>query len=384
MATPVPLLDLKAQYASIKRDIDAAIARVVESQYFILGPEVEALEKSIAAYSGCAHAIGVTSGTDAILVALMALGIGPGDEVITSPNTFVATVTCIARLGARAVFVDIDPVSYNLDASRLEAAITERTKAIVPVHLFGQMADMDAVMEIASRRSIPVIEDAAQAIGSEWRGHRAGSLGRMGCLSFFPSKNLGAFGDAGAIVTNDTELAKQCRLLRSQGQEPKYFSKIVGGNFRIDALQAAVLSAKLPHLDGWTAARQRNAAFYRRRFSELGVDPTGTRPTASQPLTLPRELPGVRHVYNQFVVRSKDRDGLKRYLAEHGIGTEIYYPQPMHLQACFASWGGRVGDFPEAEAAALESLALPVYPELTEAQLESVVQAVVGFHQKRA
>ncbi|MBL8915464.1 MAG: DegT/DnrJ/EryC1/StrS family aminotransferase [Archangium sp.] len=375
---PVPLLDLKAQYASIKKDIDAAIARVVDSQHFILGPEVEALEKSIATYSGCAHAIGVTSGTDAILVALMALDVKPGDEVITSPNTFVATATCIARLGAKAVFVDIDPVSYNLDVSKLERAITKKTKAIMPVHLFGQMADMDAVMAVANKHALPVIEDAAQAIGSEWNGKRAGAWGAMGCLSFFPSKNLGAFGDAGAVVTNDDKFARTVKLLRSQGQEPKYFSKIVGGNFRIDALQAAILSAKLPHLDGWTAGRQKNAAFYRKRFTELGVDANASRPSKSQPLTLPREGKNVRHVYNQFVVRSIDRDGLKKRLAEQGIGTEIYYPQPMHLQACFASWGGMPGDFPEAEAAANESLALPVYPELSEAQLDTVVRATLA------
>lgn len=382
MTTPVPLLDLKAQYASIKKDIDAAITRVVESQHFILGPEVEGLEKEIAPYSGCSHAIGVTSGTDAILVALMALGIGPGDEVITSPNTFVATATCIARLGAKAVFVDIDPVSYNLDTTRLERAITSRTKAIMPVHLFGQMADMDKVMAIANAKGLPVIEDGAQAIGSEWGGKRAGSWGALGCLSFFPSKNLGAFGDAGAVVTNDGVLAAKVKLLRSQGQEPKYFSKIVGGNFRIDALQAAILRAKLPHLDGWTAARQRNAAFYRKRFGALGVDANQVRPSKEYPLTLPREASNVRHVYNQFVIRSNDRDGLKRFLAEHQIGTEIYYPQPMHLQACFASWGGKVGDFPEAEAAATQSLALPVYPELNETQLEAVVQATLQFHRQ--
>jgi dTDP-4-amino-4,6-dideoxygalactose transaminase len=376
----VPLLDLKAQYASIKREIDAAIARVVESQHFILGPEVEALERDIAAYSQCSHAIGVASGTDAILVALMALGVGPGDEVITSPNTFVATATCIARLGAKAVFVDIDPVSYNLDASRLERAWTTKTRALIPVHLFGQVADMDAVLSFANAKRLPVIEDGAQAIGAEWKGKRAGSFGAMGCLSFFPSKNLGAFGDAGAVVTNDAALAQTVKLLRSQGQEPKYFSKIVGGNFRIDALQAAILRAKLPHLDSWTAGRQRNAAFYRARFEAAGVDPAVVRPSKTQPITLPREAPHVRHVYNQFVIRSVDRDGLKRFLHENGIGTEIYYPQPMHLQACFKAWGGKVGDFPEAEAAANESLALPVYPELTEVQLDAVVQAVLRFH----
>lgn len=378
----VPLLDLKAQYASIKGEIDAAIARVVDSQHFILGPEVDALEKEIAAYSGCSHAIGVTSGTDAILVALMALGIEPGDEIVTSPFTFVATATCVARLGARAVFVDIEPGSYNLDPTRLERALTPKTKAIMPVHLFGQVANMDAIGAIARARGLPIIEDGAQAIGAEWHGRRAGSFGQLGCLSFFPSKNLGAFGDAGAVVTNDATLAHSVKLLRSQGQEPKYFSKIVGGNFRIDALQAAILRAKLKHLDSWTAGRQKHAAFYRQRFTALGFDPALTRPTVAQPFTFPSEQPNTRHVYNQFVVRSRERDALKRFLSECGIGTEIYYPQPMHLQACFASWGGKTGDFVESEAAANEVLALPVYPELSEEQLEAVVQAVVKFHRR--
>lgn len=380
----VPLLDLKAQYALLKGEIDAAISRVVEAQHFILGPEVEALETAIAEYSGCAYAVGVSSGTDAILAALMAIGVGNGDEVITSPHTFVATVSAIARLGARAVFVDIDPITFNIDASKLESAITARTKAIVPVHLFGQMADMDAVMSIATRRRVPVIEDAAQAIGSEWRGKRAGSCGAMGCLSFFPSKNLGAFGDGGAVVTNDAALAKTLRMLRVQGQAPKYFSRIVGGNFRLDALQAAVLRAKLPHLDSWTAARQRNAQRYRAMFAELGVDLDAVRPDARSPLTLPREVPGVRHIYNQFCVRSLGREDLRAALNAEGIGSEVYYPQPMHLQACFASWGYGQGAFPEAEGAAAESLAIPIHPELTEEAQQVVVNAVVSFHRRRS
>lgn len=376
----VPLLDLKAQHASIKDEIDAAIARVVESQHFILGPEVEALERAVAEYCGCAHAVGVSSGTDAILAALMAVGVCEGDEVVTSPNTFIATVSSVARLGARAVFVDIDPVSFNLDVSRLERAITSRTKVIIPVHLFGQMADMEGVMAIAKPRGVPVIEDGAQAIGSEWKGKRAGSFGSMGCLSFFPSKNLGAFGDAGAVVTNDVALAKTLRVLRVQGQEPKYFSKLVGGNFRLDALQAAILRAKLPHLDSWTAARQRNAARYRAMFAAAGVDSNQTRPDAKHPVTLPRELPGVRHIYNQFCIRSVRRDELRAALHEQGIGSEVYYPQPMHLQTCFASWGYLQGAFPEAEAASAESLAIPIYPELTEEAQRTVVNAVVSFH----
>jgi dTDP-4-amino-4,6-dideoxygalactose transaminase len=379
--TPIPLLDLKAQYASIAGDIQAAMARVIESQHFINGPEVEALEAAVARYSGCRFAIGCSSGTDAILMALMALGVGPGDEVVTSPQTFVATAMCVARLGAKAVMADVDPRTQNIDPALLEKAITSRTKVLMPVHLFGQMADMAALTEVARRRGLPVVEDGAQAIGAEWAGKRMGSWGAIGCLSFFPSKNLGAFGDAGAVVTNDEALAKRLKLLRAQGQEPKYFSHVIGGNFRIDALQAAILSAKLPHLDGWTAKRQANAARYRRLFAAAGVDASAVKPSARSPLTLPVELPGVRHVYNQFVIRSSKRDALKKHLTNEGIGTEIYYPQPMHLQACFAQWGGSVGQFPEAEAGANESLAIPVYPELTDAAAQRVVDTVVRFHQ---
>ncbi len=380
----IPLLDLKAQYATIKPEIDAAIARVVDSQHFILGPEVEAFEAEIAKYSQCAHAVGLTSGTDAILVALMALGVTSGDEVITSPNTFVATAMCVARLGAKAVFVDIDPATCNLDARLLEKAVTKKTRAIMPVHLFGQMADMTEIMEVAQRYGLPVIEDAAQSVGAEWRGRRAGSIGTVGCLSFFPSKNLGAFGDAGAVVTNDAALAASMKLLRAQGQSPKYFSTVVGGNFRLDALQAAVLRAKLRHLDAWSAARQANAAKYRALFATHGVSGTVVRPSSAQPVCMPQELPHTRHVYNQFSIRSLERERLKAFLLERGIGTEVYYPQPMHLQACFRAWGGRVGDFPEAEAAAAESLALPVYPELPEAHLSRVVDAVLAFHRRIA
>jgi dTDP-4-amino-4,6-dideoxygalactose transaminase len=355
---------------------------VTASQYFILGPEVEAFEQEIAEYSQCKFAVGLTSGTDAILVALMALGVREGDEVITSPNTFVATAMCVARLGAKAVFVDIDPRTCNLNAHQIESAITPKTRAIMPVHLFGQMTDMAGILEIATRHQLPIIEDAAQAVGAEWQGRRAGSVGTIGCLSFFPSKNLGAFGDAGAVVTNDAKLAALMKTLRGQGQNPKYFSTIIGGNFRLDALQAAVLRAKLPHLDGWTAARQSNAAQYRQLFGAHGIVSDSPRPTARHPIVLPFEVPGGRHVYNQFSLRSKDRDGLKKFLHEQGIGTEIYYPQPMHLQACFDSWGGQRGDFPEAEAAADESLAIPIYPELPQADLYRVVEAIVEFHRR--
>lgn len=383
MTTPktrVPLLDLRAQYETIRDEVRAAIDRVMESQHFILGPEVEALEREVAAYSRCAHAIGVTSGTDAILVALMALGVGAGDEVVTTPYTFIATAGSIVRLGARPVFVDIDPHTYNVDAAKLEAAITSRTKAIMPVHLYGQMADMDAIMAVARKRAIPVIEDAAQAIGAERGGHRAGEVGALGCLSFFPSKNLGGAGDGGAVVSNDEALASRVRLLRNQGQAPKYFSVAVGGNFRLDALQAAVLRAKLPHLDGWTAGRQRNAARYRAMFAEAGVAVSLEEMRAGKPgVVLPVEVAGARHVYNQFVLRVARRDALKAHLAERGIGTEVYYPQPMHQQACFRGLGYRAGEFVESERAANETLAVPIYPELTESMQRAVVEAVSEF-----
>ncbi len=383
MTMRVPLLDLKAQHETIREEVAAAIGRVVESQHFILGPEVEALEREIAAYSNVKHAVGVSSGTDAILLTLMALGVGPGDEVVTTPHTFIATCSCIARLGARAVFVDIDPLSFNIDASRAETAIGPKTKAIMPVHLFGQMADTTALAEIARARNLPVIEDAAQALGAELAGVRAGGAGTAGTYSFFPSKNLGGFGDGGMVVTNDDALATRLRLLRNQGQRPKYFALEVGGNFRLDALQAAVLRAKLPHLDEWTAARQQNAATYRRLFAASPLRVAEGRLVDGADVALPVELPNRRHVYNQFVIRARNRDELKRHLGERGIGTEIYYPQPMHLQACFASWGYRAGAFPEAERAAAESLAIPIYPELTEPMQSAVVDAIAEFYARK-
>jgi dTDP-4-amino-4,6-dideoxygalactose transaminase len=379
----VPLLDLKAQYETIRGDVAAALERVVESQHFILGPEVEALEQEISAYSGVPHSIGVSSGTDAILLALMALGVGAGDEIVTTPYTFIATCSCIARLGATAVFVDIEPHSYNIDVSKVEAAIGPRTKAIMPVHLFGQMADTERLREIAARRGVPIVEDAAQSLGAELNGVRAGAAGIVGTYSFFPSKNLGAFGDGGMVVANDDAVAKRVRLLRNQGQAPKYFSIEVGGNFRLDALQAAVVRAKLPHLDGWTAARQRNAATYRRLFSDAGLAglvSSGAALEEGSSVALPAELPRRRHVYNQFVLRARDRDGLRRHLADRGIGSEVYYPQPMHLQKCFVSWGHAPGAFPESEKAAAESLAIPIYPELTGGMQTAVVEAVREFY----
>jgi dTDP-4-amino-4,6-dideoxygalactose transaminase len=379
----VPLLDLKAQYETIKDDIRAAIDRVVEAQHFILGPEVEALERAVADYSGCKHGIGVSSGTDAILVALTALGVGAGDEVITTPYTFVATATCIARLGARAVFVDIDPHTCNIDVARVEAAITARTKAIVPVHLYGQMADVVTLAEVAQRKGIPVVEDAAQAIGSSTQGKRAGAVGALGCLSFFPSKNLGAFGDGGMVVSNDDALADRVRLLRNQGQRPKYYSLEVGGNYRLDALQAAILSAKLPYLDRWTDGRQRNATTYREAFAATGLRVSHGALAHDAQVALPLEQGGNRHVYNQFVVRVRERDKLRAFLADNGIGSEVYYPQPMHLQRCFQSWGYTEGAFPESERAAEQTLALPIYPELTAPMLERVVEVVRDFFNER-
>lgn len=338
----VPLLDLKAQYANIKDEVTEAINRVVESQYLILGPEVQAFEEEIAAYSQCEHAIGVSSGTDALLISLMAIGIQPGDEIITTPYTFFATAGSIARLCARPVFVDIDPLTYNVDPTKIEAAITPHTKAIIPVHLYGQMADMDPIMEIAEKHGLYVIEDAAQAIGAEYKGKRAGSIGHLGCFSFFPSKNLGGFGDGGMVVSNDLELADRVRLLRNHGYRPKYYNKIVGGNFRLDALQAAVLRVKLKHLDNWTEKRQKNAENYRRLFRETDLI------SSENLVKLPYDTGWGRHIYNQFVIRVSKRDELKTYLKEKGIGCEVYYPVPLHLQECFADLGYKKGGFPNS------------------------------------
>ena len=363
----IPLLDLKAQYATIKSELHAAIEEVMESQHFILGPKVEQCEKAIAAYSSCAHAVGVSSGSDALLVCLMAEDIGPGDEVISTPYTFFATAGAIARVGATPVFVDIDPATYNLQASQIAAKITNKTRAIIPVHLYGQMADMDPVMEIAKQHNLIVIEDAAQAIGSEYKGRRAGSIGHYGCFSFFPSKNLGAAGDGGMIVTQDAQRAEKLRVLRAHGSKPKYHHKVIGGNFRLDALQAAIVTAKLPHLDSWTAARQRNAKQYDRLFAEAGLRSITPAVAAN------------RHIFNQYVIRVADRDALQAHLKTQGVGTEVYYPVPMHLQECFAYLGHCEGSFPEGERAAKETLALPVHPELTEAQARFVVQCVADF-----
>ena len=392
---PVPMLDLRAQYAGIRDEVRAAIDRVADSQHFILGPEVEALEQEVAEYSQCQFGIGVSSGSDALLVALMAIDLKPGDEVITTPYTFFATAGAVARLGGKSVFVDIDPATYNIDAGAIEAAVTDRTRAIIPVHLYGQMADMDPIMEIAKRRNLCVIEDAAQAIGSEYKGRRAGSIGDIACFSFFPSKNLGGFGDGGMVTTNDAALADRVKLLRNHGYRPKYYNKVVGGNFRLDAIQAAVLRVKLKHLDRWTEARQRNAARYRELFAqaELSIQPNvlteagrAERADGKSVLdelagvVLPAEASNVRHIYNQFVIRSGRRDELLAFLKDREIGTEIYYPVPMHLQECFAELGHSAGDFPESETAAVETLALPIYPEMTDEMMTRVVNSIADFH----
>jgi dTDP-4-amino-4,6-dideoxygalactose transaminase len=369
----VPLLDLKAQYATIKAEIEAAIGQVMASQQFILGPKVAECETAIAHYSGCAHGIGISSGTDALLTCLMAESIGAGDEVITTPYSFFATAGSIARVGATPVFLDIEPATFNLDVFEIALKITHRTRAIIPVHLFGQMADMDPVMKLAREHNLVVIEDAAQAIGAEYKGRRAGSIGHYGCFSFFPSKNLGAAGDAGMVVTNDAERAQRVRILRDHGSEPKYYHKVVGGNFRLDAIQAAVVSAKLPHLDKWTEYRQRNARRYEKLFADAGLA-GGGRPL----VTLP-EAKGGRHIFNQYVVRVPERNELRAYLASEGVGTEVYYPVPLHLQECFRYLGHAPNSFPESERAANETLALPIYPELTEAEQCYVVECIQEF-----
>ncbi len=370
--TTVPLLDLKAQYDSIRDEIEPAVRQVVESQYFILGPEVEACEQAVAAYCGCAHAVGMSSGTDALLAALMVEGIGPGDEVITTPYTFFATAGSIARTGARPVFVDIDPVTFNLDPAGLEAAVTPRTRAVMPVHLFGQCADMDPVLETAARHGLAVIEDACQAIGAGYRGRRAGAMGDYGCFSFFPSKNLGGFGDGGMVVTNDAERAGRLRACRMHGSSVKYRHDTVGGNFRLDALQAAVVRVKLGHLDRWTAGRQANAARYGALLEEAGL--------VSRGLVRPPRIVAERHVFNQYVLRAAARDDLVSWLREHGVGCDIYYPLALHRQACFQHLGYAEGAFPESERAARETVAVPVYAELTAEQQRHVGAAIAAFY----
>ena len=371
IVAPFPLVDLKAQYRSIKAEVDAAIQRVMDSQHFILGPEVESFEQEVAAYCGTRFGIACASGSDALLLALMALEVGPGDEIVTTPFTFVATAGAIARLGARPVFVDIDPATYNIDASKLEAAITSKTKAIIPVHLFGMSADMDAVMRIAKQRGIPVVEDAAQAIGATYDRKPVGSIGLCGCFSFFPSKNLGGAGDGGMLTTNDPALADKLRVLHLHGGHTKYEYELMGMNSRLDALQAAILRVKLRHLDSWSDGRRRNAARYDELFSRLGLDGE---------IRLPRIQTRCTHIYNQYVIRVAHRDELKAFLRDSGVPSEIYYPLPLHLQQAFAYLGYKTGDFPESEAASPEVLALPVFPEMTEDQQNLVVDSIAAFY----
>jgi dTDP-4-amino-4,6-dideoxygalactose transaminase len=370
--TKVPLLDLQAQYAGIRDEVRAAVDRVFETQLFVLGSEVQVLEEEIARYSQTRYAVGCASGSDALLLALMSCGVGAGDEVITTPFSFFATAGAIARLDARPVFVDIDEHTYNVNAALLESAITEKTKAIVPVHLYGQCADMNPLLEISERHGIPVIEDAAQAIGSEDRLRRAGSMGAIGCFSFYPSKNLGGAGDGGMLVTNDLEHARRLCMLRVHGEEQKYHHRLVGFNSRLDALQAAVLRVKLPHLEKWTKLRQRKAQQYELMFADAGL---------TEQIGLPVVRAGARHIFHQFVIRVRDgrRDDLRAHLRERDIGTDIYYPVPLHRQNCFAYLGYAEGDFPVSEHAARETLALPIYPELTDAQQDHVVNSIGEF-----
>lgn len=375
----VPLLDLKAHHEPLHKEIMAALEQTFTSQAFILGPEVAKLEERVAGYCQAQWGIGVSSGTDALLLALMALGVGPADEVITTPYSFFATAGAVARLGAKPVLVDIDPTTYNLDPGRLAGAITSKTKAVIPVHLYGQCADMAPILDLARSKNLNVIEDAAQAIGAEYRdGRRAGSMGTIGCLSFFPSKNLGCLGDGGMVVTNDRDLADRMRILRVHGGKPKYYHKVIGGNFRLDTIQAAVLNVKLNYLDEWTKRRQDNAQRYEQLFRQSPAVQGGR-------VQLPEAAyrgAGVKHyhIYNQFVLRVDRRDDLMAFLKQKGIGCEIYYPVPFHLQECFRYLGYKEGDFPESERAAGHTIALPIYPELTAGQQAEVVDAVQAFY----
>lgn len=371
----VPLLDLKEQNQALRPEIEAAIGRVLDSNGFILGSEVAELEKELAAYCGTQYAIGCASGSDAILLALMALDVGLGDEVITTPYSFFATVSSITRLGATPVFVDIDPETYNIDVSKVETRITTRTKAMEPVHLYGQCCDMAGLKAISDRHGIPLVEDAAQAIGAEDGGVRAGAFGSIGCFSFYPSKNLGGMGDGGFLTTNDDSLAKKLRALRVHGAEEKYYHKYVGLNSRLDGFQGAVLRTKLPHLDTWTNKRRVNAENYRQMFTDQGL---------AVEIGLPVTRENAKHIYNQYVIRvPQKRDHLRDFLMQMGIGTDIYYPVPLHLQKCFEYLGYSDGDMPESEKAARETLALPIYPELHAEQQEYVVDAIVKFFRSK-
>jgi dTDP-4-amino-4,6-dideoxygalactose transaminase len=380
MKTKVPFFELTSQFYTIEEEIKAALDEVFKTQQFILGPKVEALEKTIANYCRTQYAIGVASGSDAIFLSLIALGIGSGDEVILPPFTFFATAGSVSRTGATPVFVDIDPNTYNIDPSKIEGKITPKTKAIIPVHLFGQCADMDPLLKIARVKKLFVVEDAAQALGAKYKpypnsdGQRAGQIGDIGCFSFYPTKNLGAFGDAGMVVTNNLRWAEKIRLLRVHGSQPKYFHKWVGINSRLDAIQAAILLVKFRHLERWTEERQKRAKRYQSLFQHLLSSIDG--------LQLPTIQYENRHIFHQYVVRVPERDRLRQFLTEEGIGTDIYYPLPLHLQDCYAFLNHQKGDFPNSEKASEETLALPIFPELTEEQQTIVVDRIIAFYKK--
>jgi dTDP-4-amino-4,6-dideoxygalactose transaminase len=383
----VPLLDLKLQYKSLKKELDEALIKVAESQYFILGPEVEKMEKAFCEYLGCGYSIGVSSGTDALLIALMAIDLKPGDEVIVPTYSFFATAGTISRLNGVPVLVDIDPVTYNVDPAKIEEKITPRTKAIIPVHLYGQSADMAEIMKIAKKHNLKVIEDAAQAIGAQYKdGRCVGTIGDIGCFSFFPSKNLGCFGDGGLVTTNNKELGEKLHILRVHGGYPKYFHKIIGGNFRLDAIQAAILNVKLPYLESWSEKRRQNAADYTRFFIEAGLAEeegklnfdSKNRILLPKPVYKNTKLKNY-HIYNQYIIRAEKRDELRKFLLDNNIGNEIYYPVPFHLQECFKDLNYKLGDFPLSEKAADSSIALPIFPELTKDQISFVVEKIREF-----
>jgi dTDP-4-amino-4,6-dideoxygalactose transaminase len=384
MSEAVPLLDLKRQFKSIEDELMSAVQRVCQCQGFILGPEVEQFEQAVAQYCNVQHGIGVSSGTDALIVALLAAGVGEGDEVITSPFSFFASASSIVRVGARPVFADVDPQTFNIDPEFLARVLNDRTKAIIPVHLFGQCAPMDRIRELAQARRIAVIEDAAQAIGAQYKGAYAGSLGHMGCFSFFPSKNLGGFGDGGMVVTNDSAAGELCKSLRMHGETKRYIHEMIGGNFRLDALQAAVLGVKLKYLDQWAEGRRTNAETYSKLFVDAGlVDlEQDSLVGGSKPVVLPTEHSDCRHIYNQYVIRARDRDALRNYLSEQKVGVQVYYPLGLHMQPCFSYLEYSEGDFPQCELATKEVLALPVFPELGKDELQRVVALIAEFYSR--
>lgn len=383
----VPLLDLKPQYQSLKKELDEALLKVAESQYFILGPEVEEMEKQFCDFLGCKYSYGVSSGTDALLLALMAIGVEPGDEVILPTYSFFATAGVVSRLNAKPVFADCDPVTFNIDPNDIENKITDKTKAIIPVHLYGQSADMEPIMKIADKHSLYVIEDGAQAISAQYKdGKTVGTIGHIGCFSFFPSKNLGCFGDGGLVTTNDDDLAYKLKIMRVHGGDPKYVHKVIGGNFRIDALQAAVLKVKLPHLNSWSEKRRQNAKLYTSLFVEKGLaeEEGKTKFDGNNKVLLPKPVyknDSLQnyHIYNQFIIRVQQRDELRKFLADNSIASEIYYPIPFHLQECFEYLDYKKGDFPVSEFCADSSIALPIYPELSDEQITYVVDKIDEF-----